>query len=177
MERQAALSWEMRSELVAYLMDVHHEHSLQPETLHLAINIVDRFASRCVVTKNRYQLVGLTALWIASKYEEEKSAIPKLRFLMHMCRHCYSRLDFKRMEMVILKALSFRIGFPTPEAFFKMLCPELEFAISEKRYLARYLMDLCMFAPEFLRFPSSVIAHTSHYLSSCILGSTAQVLS
>jgi hypothetical protein len=41
-----------------------------PETLWIAINIVDRFLTRRVVSLVKLQLVGVTAMFIAAKYEE-----------------------------------------------------------------------------------------------------------
>lgn len=60
----------MRAILVDWLCEVHHKWRLQPETLYLTVNIVDRYLAKKKVTKNTLQLVGSCALFIASKYEE-----------------------------------------------------------------------------------------------------------
>ena len=41
-----------------------------PETLFLTTNIIDRYLAIQSVERKRLQLVGMTALLIASKYEE-----------------------------------------------------------------------------------------------------------
>ena len=41
-----------------------------PETLYLTINLIDRFLEAKQVTRKHLQLVGVTAMLIASKYEE-----------------------------------------------------------------------------------------------------------
>ncbi len=41
-----------------------------PETLWIAVNLVDRFLSVRVVSLVKLQLVGVTAMFIAAKYEE-----------------------------------------------------------------------------------------------------------
>ena len=43
---------------------------LLPETLFLAVNIIDRFLTKRVVSLVKLQLVGVTAMFIAAKYEE-----------------------------------------------------------------------------------------------------------
>lgn len=43
---------------------------LLPETLFLAGNLVDRFLALRPVTRDKLQLIGLTALLISSKFEE-----------------------------------------------------------------------------------------------------------
>jgi len=41
-----------------------------PETLYLTVNIIDRYLSIQGAKKKELQLVGITAMLIASKYEE-----------------------------------------------------------------------------------------------------------
>jgi hypothetical protein len=41
-----------------------------PETLFLTVNLIDRFLEKKQVTRRNLQLVGVTAMLIASKYEE-----------------------------------------------------------------------------------------------------------
>lgn len=40
------------------------------ETLYLTMNLLDRYLSQVAVQKNEMQLIGLTALLLASKYED-----------------------------------------------------------------------------------------------------------
>jgi hypothetical protein len=70
MSNQAELKWKMRAILVDWLVDVHTKFRLLPETLYLAINLIDRFLSLRVVSCAKLQLVGVAAMFIASKYEE-----------------------------------------------------------------------------------------------------------
>ena len=41
-----------------------------PETLFLTINLIDRFLACQTVARKNLQLVGITAMMLASKYEE-----------------------------------------------------------------------------------------------------------
>ena len=41
-----------------------------PETLFLSVTLFDRYLSLVKIKKNEMQLVGLTALLLASKYED-----------------------------------------------------------------------------------------------------------
>ncbi len=43
---------------------------LMPETLYLTVNLIDRFLEAKQVTRKHLQLVGVTAMLVASKYEE-----------------------------------------------------------------------------------------------------------
>ena len=67
---QPDINAKMRSILVDWLTEVHLKFELMPETLYLTINIVDRFLSMKVVPRRELQLVGISSMLLASKYEE-----------------------------------------------------------------------------------------------------------
>lgn len=67
---QTEITWEMRQTLVDWLLQLHLRYGLLPETLFIAVNIVDRFLTKRVVSLVKLQLVGVTAMFIAAKYEE-----------------------------------------------------------------------------------------------------------
>ncbi len=58
----------MRGVLVNWLVDVHLKYKLQPMTLFINVQIIDAYLEKVVVKRNQLQLVGIAALWIASKY-------------------------------------------------------------------------------------------------------------
>ena len=61
----------MRSVVVDWLVQVHNEDDeLCPGSLFLAVNILDRFLEKTVVLRKRLQLMGITALFLAAKFEQ-----------------------------------------------------------------------------------------------------------
>lgn len=61
----------MRSVLLDWINEVHNQFSLELETYHLAVSMIDRYLQAKTSTPRRYlQLVGVTCLFTASKYEE-----------------------------------------------------------------------------------------------------------
>jgi hypothetical protein len=70
MNRQSQLSWKHRGILVDWIVQVHYRFKMVPETLFMAVNFLDRFLSVQEVNRDKLQLVGITALLVASKYEE-----------------------------------------------------------------------------------------------------------
>ena len=46
------------------------EYEMCQETLFLAVNCIDRFLSKMAIARTKLQLIGVTALFIAAKYEE-----------------------------------------------------------------------------------------------------------
>ena len=60
-----------------------------PETLHLTANLIDRFLASRNVSRKRLQLVGVTAMLIASKYEEIWA--PEVRDFVYISDKAYDR--------------------------------------------------------------------------------------
>lgn len=67
---QTDINTKMRSILIDWLIDVHRKFELMPETLYLTVNIIDRYLSTRIVSRRELQLVGISSMVIASKYEE-----------------------------------------------------------------------------------------------------------
>ena len=70
MHRQRDINENMRVILVDWLVEVSEEYKLQAQTLQLAVSYIDRFLSEMSVQRGKLQLVGITCLFVAAKYEE-----------------------------------------------------------------------------------------------------------
>ncbi|KAK1471253.1 hypothetical protein CABS01_16406 [Colletotrichum abscissum] len=115
---------QMRPDIVRDLQVAHAMLGLLPETLFLSVNIVDRFCcEQSFCGGAYYKLVSCTALWIASKYIEEKGRVPSLKRLLHFIPEgCYqNERFFVRLEMDILTELKWRVNHPTPYFFIQLL--------------------------------------------------------
>jgi hypothetical protein len=69
MSRQVHLTGGMRAILVDWLIEVQQNFELHHETLYLAVALTDLFLAQQTVSKDRLQLLGATALLVASKFE------------------------------------------------------------------------------------------------------------
>ncbi|RLV95230.1 G1/S-specific cyclin CCN1 [Spathaspora sp. JA1] len=112
---QPEIQWFMRPFLLDFLIELHSSFKLQPHTLFLSLNIIDRYCAKRIVFKRHYQLVGCTALWIAGKYEDKKSRVPTLKELTIMCRNAYDEEMFIQMERHILSTLEWSLSYPNLE--------------------------------------------------------------
>jgi hypothetical protein len=77
-------------------MKVTDKAPLNRSTLHLTVFIIDKYLSSTEVTIRELQLVGLGALWIASKYEDIYP--PQMHELTYICNHDFSEHDIKVVE-------------------------------------------------------------------------------
>ncbi|KAG0036390.1 hypothetical protein BGZ82_004296 [Podila clonocystis] len=167
-QMEPELTWDLRPLLVDFLIEIHNHFNLQPETLYLAMNMMDRYLSKRVVYKKHYQLVGMTSLWISSKYEDSKEKLPSVSQLCKLCSNTYDEAAFITMERHILKTLDYGLGHPTAEAFLKK---DLEMSGQDDPVLknvAQFLMELTMFQRCFLSFGSSTVAASALFLARSI---------
>jgi hypothetical protein len=104
MESQPHINERMRSILVDWLVEVHLKFKLVPETLYLTINLIDRYLERNEVSRPKLQLVGVTSLLIASKYEEIYP--PELRDLVYICDRAYTRTEVRIHSRLLLPSYS-----------------------------------------------------------------------
>ena len=109
----------MRGILVDWLVEVAEEYKLSPENLYLSANYVDRFLSVMPVLRGRLQLVGVTCMLIASKYEEIFA--PQVEDFVYITDSTYSATEVLQMEVTVLNALRFNLTAVTPHCFIKRL--------------------------------------------------------
>ena len=70
MTKQPKISETNRSTLIDWIIQIHYNFKLLPETLFLAVNLIDRYFSKHAMNKRDVQLVGVACMLIATKYEE-----------------------------------------------------------------------------------------------------------
>ncbi|KIY45413.1 hypothetical protein FISHEDRAFT_30683, partial [Fistulina hepatica ATCC 64428] len=165
MDQQPEIRWHMRPCLVDFIVEVHFTFRLRPETLYLALNIVDRFIARRIVYVKHYQLVGCVGLWIAAKYEDAKERVPNVHDLVNICREAYDESAFVEMETHVLQTIQWVLGHPTAEGWLRFLCSGSYPEEPKIQHVARFLMELTLFYRDFIKFTSSTIALAALILS------------
>ena len=116
---QEDINQKMRYILIDWLVEVHIKFNLLPETLFITINLIDRFLSKKNIHRKYLQLLGITALFIACKYEEIYP--PQIKQLIHMTDNAYNKKQVFKMENEILDVVHFNISFPTSLKFLEIL--------------------------------------------------------
>lgn len=115
MKQQTDINEKMRAILVDWLIEVHLKFKLLPETLFLTVNLIDRFLEIEVVMRQKLQLVGVTAMLIASKYEEIYA--PEVRDFVYITDKAYSKEEVLDMEYHMLTKLDFNCTTPSSFRF------------------------------------------------------------
>nr|KJB59694.1 hypothetical protein B456_009G267700 [Gossypium raimondii] len=91
MEQQYDINQRMRGILIDWLVEVHYKFELMEETLYLTINLIDRFLAVKQIARKKLQLVGVTAMLLACKYEEV--SVPVIEDLVLISDKAYSRQE------------------------------------------------------------------------------------
>lgn len=156
----------MRSVLVDWLIQVHLKFHLLQETLYLCIQIIDAYLQVQDVPKMQLQLVGVTAMFLASKYEE--MYVPAIDDFVYMTDNTYTKSEIRQMEISILKTLNFMFGKPLPLHFLRRFSKAGQ-ADPKQHTLAKYFMELSLHDAEFSSMDPSYLAAASLCLSFRLL--------
>eukprot|EP00934_Nitzschia_sp_Nitz4_P004301 Nitzschia sp. Nitz4//scaffold45_size130396//68624//70480//NITZ4_003453-RA/size130396-snap-gene-0.126-mRNA-1//1//CDS//3329552410//4291//frame0 len=156
MHNQIEINAMMRCILVDWIIEVHMRFRLLPETLHLTINLIDRYLGvRQDVPRNELQLVGVTALLIACKYEEIYP--PEVRDCVYVTDRAYTRQDVLDMEAKMVAALRFRLSVPTGHPFLVRFLHIVD-ATRLVRSLANFYYERLLQEYDALHFRPSLLA-------------------
>lgn len=166
MDHQDNLQWNLRGILVDWLIEVHTRFHLLPETIFLAVNIIDRFLSARIVELDRLQLVGITAMFIASKYEEVLS--PHIGNFKHIADNGFTEAEILRAERFVLSALEYDLGYPNPMNFLRRISKADNYDI-QTRTIGKYFLEISLLDHRFMPYQPSHIAAASMYLARVIL--------
>ncbi|KAL1889034.1 G2/mitotic-specific cyclin [Ceratocystis pirilliformis] len=166
MDVQDDLEWKTRAILVDWLVEVHTRFHLLPETLFLAINIADRFMSQKTVHLERLQLVGMTAMFIAAKYEEIIS--PSVTSFRELAEGGFSEEEILSAERAILATLDYNMSYPNPMNFLRRISKADNYDI-EARTIGKYLMEISILDHRLIGYPGSLLAAGAMYLARLIL--------
>lgn len=90
----------MRSILVDWLVEVHLKFKLIPESLYLTVNLIDRFLEKSHIHRSKLQLVGVTGMLIACKYEEIYP--PIVKDFVYITDNAYTKEEILEMEKDML---------------------------------------------------------------------------
>ncbi|KQJ84056.1 cyclin-B2-1 [Brachypodium distachyon] len=166
MSSQEDINEKMRAILVDWLIEVHYKFELMDETLFLTVNIIDRFLEKKVVPRKKLQLVGVTAMLLACKYEEV--SVPVVEDLVLISDRAYTRGQILEMEKLILNTLQFNMSVPTPYVFMRRF---LKAADSDKQLelVSFFMLELCLVEYQMLKYRPSLLAAAAVYTAQCAI--------
>lgn len=141
LKRQPSLSKQMRLLLIDWIVEVQQQLEFNHEVLYLSVKLLDLYLNNKRVDKEKLQVLGGAAMFIACKYEERIP--PALDDFIFVSDNAYDRSELTEMEIDILHTVQYDIGAPLSYTFLrryaKCLTQDMQFLT-----LARYILELSL---------------------------------
>ncbi|KAH7821940.1 putative G2/mitotic-specific cyclin-B [Monocercomonoides exilis] len=151
-----------REAVIDLLVQIHYAFkaaklNLNPDSLYLAVNMIDRFLSLSSLSKQKLPLLAIACLYIACKFEETQ--YPSAVHLKSLTKAFPSLTDLYVMERLVLDKLRFKLGLPTAFTFLKRfsIIAELDQSLGlSARYICEQTLSSYHISTSYL--PSMVAA-------------------
>ncbi|XP_023300380.2 G2/mitotic-specific cyclin-B3 [Lucilia cuprina] len=162
MERQVHISTWMRSLLVDWMVEVQETFELNHETLYLAVKIVDLFLCKEQISKDKLQLLGAAALFIACKFDERTP--PLVEDFLYICDGAYKHDELIEMEIITLKTIQYDLGIPLSYRFLRRYarCAKTQMPTLT---LARYILELSLMDYDCITLSDSKMACAALFMA------------
>jgi len=164
----------MRGVLIDWLIEVHSQFKLLQETLYMTIFIIDKFlqVEGFTVRRNKLQLVGVSAMFIASKVEEMYA--PEINDFVYITDNAYTAAEIRQMELRMLNTLGFNFSRPLPLHFLRRNSKAGDVDVLQHT-VAKYLIEMSLLEYDMAHFPPSLMAAASLFLSLRLLEPNANL--
>jgi len=173
LNNQLEVNEKMRAVLIDWLIEVHRMFKLIPETLFLTVSLIDRYLSITQVSRDTLQLLGITAMFTAAKYEEIYA--PECMDFVYVSDGACTKHQILKMEQTLLNTLQFNITHPTSVHFLRRYSKAAgsDYMLHT---LCKYLIELALLDVNLLKFPPSLISASAVYLGRAMVGKTTPAL-
>lgn len=153
----------MRAILLDWLVDIHLKFKLSPETLYLAINLVDRMLEKIPITKKKFQLLGVTSMLIAAKYQEIYP--PEIKEFIRVTDNAYTKEEVLEMEGKILCELNFKLTIPSAHSFLERYT---RLAEMDQRavFLCQYFIETALLDYRMTKYRPSMLVCAAIHLAN-----------
>lgn len=143
--------------LLNWLCQVNDKFKHTYETLCLTHQVISRYlASTADCEKSKLQLLGASAYYLCSKYEEDDS--PEITDIVYICANTYSRSEIIEMEFEIMCKFDFNLLYvPTLHIFLQHFIIPCSSYTREVNLCIMYLCETSLINTIFLEYPMSKI--------------------
>ncbi|XP_040180035.1 cyclin-I isoform X1 [Rana temporaria] len=168
--QDTAISPQQRDDVIQWLAELRHQFQVYPETLALAINILDRFLASVKAHPKYLRCIAISCFFLATKTIEEDEQIPVLKVLTQESDCGCSPAEVLRMERIILDKLNWDLHTATPLDFLQIFhamaltsSPQMLDRMPEMNpsqhlaLLTRQLLQ-CVASHQLLQFKGSMLA-------------------
>jgi G2/mitotic-specific cyclin-B3 len=161
-KEQPHINKQMRLLLVDWMVEVQQQLEFNHEVLYLSVKLLDMYLNGRKVEKEKLQLLGGAAMFIACKFEERMP--PIIDDFIYVSDNAYNRKELIKMEIDILKSVQFDIGIPLSYTFLRRFAKCVK-ADMKFLTLARYILELSLQDYSFVYIKDSLKACAALFLA------------
>ena len=165
---QTEINSKMRIILIDWILEVTNKLKFKEETFFITTYIIDAYLSKKFIPRKKFQLLGVTALFISTKINEIFSG--KTKDYAFITDNAYDEKDILDMESDISKIIKFNFLVPSCLSFFEIIVNK--FGIDKdlnKTHLGKFLIKCFLMSSKSLNYNYSTISIASFYLIMEIL--------
>ncbi|XP_076914829.1 cyclin-A3-1-like [Bidens hawaiensis] len=158
----------MREILVDWLVEVAEEYKLVSDTLFLTVSYIDRFLSSHCLSRNKLQLLGVSSMLVASKFEEVSA--PQVEDYCYVTDNtCTKEKVLVQMERDLVNFLEHELSNPTPKTFVRIFIRAAQGdtmpSCTVFEFLSWFLVELSLLDYSCLRFLPSMVAASAIFIA------------
>ena len=144
-------------------IDINRKFKFKEETLYITIYIIDAYLSKKNFAKSKFQLLGVTSLFISSKLNE--IILRRISDYSDVTDKTYSIQEIQIMEIEILKALNFELLVPSPLSFYEIITQKVGIVDDINKYkFGEFLIQSFLINNQSLNYTPSNIALAACYI-------------
>lgn len=160
---QNEINNKMRIILINWIIEVHNKLNFREETLYTAIYIMDAYLSRKFIQRKKYQLLGVTALYISTKLHE--IYIRRIKDYSFITDYAYNESEIIKMESDICKILNFNFLIPTSLSFYGIISKKIGLDKDANQLnFGKFLIQSFLINSKSLNYNYSIISFACCYL-------------
>ena len=114
------------------------------------------------IRRNKLQLVGVSAMFIASKVEEMYA--PEINDFVYITDNAYTAAEIRQMELRMLNTLGFNFSRPLPLHFLRRNSKAGDVDVLQHT-VAKYLIEMSLLEYDMAHVPPSLMAAAALFLS------------
>ncbi|GBP22047.1 hypothetical protein EVAR_18688_1 [Eumeta japonica] len=169
LRNQKYINGKMRATLIDWLVEVRNQFHVSLETLQLCVGTIDRYLqAQPDIRTSELQLVGVTCMFIACKYEEV--LLPEITDFVVVSDDAFTKRDIICCERTVISKLGFSLAKPIPLSFLRRFMKAAH-GSAVNHHLAKYFVDLSLIEYSMVHYKPSELAAAAVCLSMYILSS------
>jgi hypothetical protein len=151
----------MRCILIDWIISLQNKFFRKSNTLFLTINLIDRYLSKRSIHRTKFQLLGVTSLFIAFKYEEIH--MKNINDFVDLTARAFDKTEILNMEKIIIDLVEFDLDLPLSNDFFDLLSTVYKFDKKEY-FFGCFLLEAFLLDINYCKYKQSQIA-----LATCFI--------